>query len=183
MSTATRPLALLLAALLPVGCASVPMPVGPSFTVMPAPGKPLDLFQDEDLACRRWAQRQVGMSPQAAADQSAAAGAVVGSTAGAILGAAIGSASGHAGEGALIGAGSGFLLGATSAYAESSGYAWEAQYTFDAAYQQCMYANGNILPGMTHRDWRWVPPPPGADSPAPPSGPQRYPPPPPPQKP
>src|SRR5208283_2584645 len=36
---------------------------------------------------------------------------------------------------------------------------WEAQRRYDIAYQQCMYANGNVIPG-TRRVHRTLPPPP-----------------------
>lgn len=171
-------LGLLVAALALGGCATVPTPAGPSVMVLPTPGKPLDLFQEEDYYCRQWARQQIGLSPQDVANQTAANAAAAGTVVGAALGAAIGSASGHAGEGAIIGAGSGLLAGAASGAESGAAYGWEVQRRYDIAYQQCMYANGNVLPGMTYRAWRLPPPPPEQDA-SPPSQPQRYPPPPP----
>jgi uncharacterized protein YceK len=40
---------------------------------------------------------------------------------------------------------------------------WEAQRRYDIAYQQCMYANGNVIPG-TRRVQRTLPPPPPPSS-------------------
>jgi hypothetical protein len=165
MAGGARGFAAALTVLMLAGCVTVPVPAGPSVLVMPAPGKPLDLFQAEDASCRYWAQQQIGASPQDVANQNAAAGAAVGTAMGAVVGAAIGSASGHAGEGAIIGAGSGLLLGASSGAEYGSAYAWEVQHRYDIAYQQCMYANGNVLPGMQRRVWSIPPPPAGGPQP------------------
>jgi hypothetical protein len=148
------------------GCAT--MPTGPTVTVYPGPGKPFEVFQADDYACRQWAQEQIGgASPSQTANQNLATGAVVGTLAGAGLGALIGSTSGHAGAGAAIGAGAGLLTGT----AVASGPAASSQYTlqrrYDMAYQQCMYAKGNQVPGA--RPVRaYGPPPPPAYGPPPP---------------
>jgi hypothetical protein len=182
MTSGTKGLALFLAALSLGACATMPVPAGPGVMVLPAPGKPLDLFQAEDYSCRQWAQRRIGMSPQEVANQNAANAGAVGAVVGAVVGAAIGSASGQAGEGAIIGAGSGLLMGASEGAQSGAAYGWEYQRQYDVAYQQCMYANGNVIPGMTRRVWRSPPPPPSGGYPPPP-GPQSYPPPPPPPPP
>ena len=97
---------LTLAALLVVSsCAT--LPTGPSVLVLPAPGKPLGVFQAEEMTCRQWAGQQIGMSAQDVANQNTATGAVVGTAVGAGAGALIGAASGNAGAGAAIGAGVG----------------------------------------------------------------------------
>jgi hypothetical protein len=153
--------ALFLAALSLGGCATVPTPAGPSVLVLPTPGKPLDLFQAEDLSCRQWASQQIGMSPQDVANQNAANAAAAGTMVGATLGALVGSASGNAAEGAIIGAGSGFLVGASAGAEAGAASGWEVQRRYDNLYQQCMSANGNVLPGMTRRVWSTPPPPPG----------------------
>ena len=147
------------------GCAT--MPTGPTVTVYPAPGKPFEVFQADDYACRQWAQEQIGgASPSQTANQNLATGAAVGTLAGAGLGALIGSTSGHAGAGAAIGAGAGLLTGT----AVASGPAASSQYTlqrrYDMAYQQCMYAKGNQIPGV--RPVRAYGPPPPAYGPPPP---------------
>jgi peptidoglycan-associated lipoprotein len=135
---------------------------------MPSPGKPFEVFAEEDTICRQWAQQQIGgASPSETANQNLANGAVVGTLVGAGLGAAIGAATGNVGAGAAIGAGAGLLggtsVGANSAYAS----AWQLQGQYDIAYQQCMYAKGNQIPGVVRRQTQGYPPPPppGAISP------------------
>ena len=123
------------------GCATTP--TGPSVMVLPAPGKPFEVFQAEDATCRRWAEQLLGPSPQAVAGQSTVAGTLIGAAAGA----AIGAATGNAGAGAAIGAGSGLLLGASSGTNQSQVYGYEAQRRYDNSYLQCMYSYGNQIPG------------------------------------
>jgi uncharacterized protein YcfJ len=136
--------------------------------VMPPPGKPFEVFQAEDITCRQWARQQIGLTPQETVNQNTASGAAVGTAVGAGLGAAIGAASGKAGAGAAIGAASGLLVGMASGANAGQVYGWEAQRRYDIAYQQCMYANGNIVPGVrrSYRVQRTPPPPPpsGMDS-------------------
>jgi len=145
------------------GCAT--MPAGPSVRVMPAPGKPFEEFQADDAICRQWAGQQIGMTPQQTVNQSTASGAAVGTAAGAVIGAVVGSASGHAGSGAAIGAGSGLLVGSSAGANAGQVYGWEAQRRYDIAYEQCMYAKGNQIPGVVYRSnrvQRLPPPPPPA---------------------
>jgi len=143
------------------GC--VTMPYGPSVMVLPGDGKSFEQFQNEDVLCRHWASQRLGLSPQDTANQNAATGAVIGTLIGAGLGAAIGAAAGDPGLGAAIGAGSGLLVGSTSGAEAGQAYGYEAQRQFDMAYQQCMYAKGNQIPGRSsqrqYRNYR-VPPPP-----------------------
>jgi len=134
------------------GCAT--MPTGPTVMVMPPPGKPFEQFQADDAVCRQWAAQRIGISPQEVSNQNTASGAVVGTAVGAGLGAAIGSVSGHAGSGAAIGAASGLLIGASSGANAGQAYGWRAQRQYDIAYQQCMYAKGNLIPGMRTRPAR-----------------------------
>ena len=119
------------------------MPVGPSIPVMPAPGKPFEVFIQEDAACRQWAERQIGISPQEVADKNTATGAITGTAIGAGVGALLGAASGHVGVGAAIGGASGLLIGTASGSNSGQFYGQEAQRHYDIAYLQCMYANGN----------------------------------------
>ena len=79
---------------------------------------------------------------------------------GAGLGAAIGAASGNPGAGAAIGAGSGLVAGTAVGANAGQVYGWEAQRRYDIAYQQCMYTQGNQIPGMEQRSRRTYPPPP-----------------------
>jgi hypothetical protein len=157
------------------GCAVVP--VGPSVMVLPGPAKPFEVFQVEDQNCRLWAAQQVGGGPAVAANQSVAGGATAGTLIGAGLGAAIGAAAGNPGIGAAIGAGTGLLAGTATGASAASATGWEAQRRFDIAYQQCMYANGNQIPGYGYRRSPPPPPPPRGTAPPPPA--PTYPPPPP----
>lgn len=122
------------------GCAAT-MPNGPSVAVMPAPGKPFDLFVAEERECRQFAQQSIGVSVnQAATDtevKNIAAGTAIGAVAGAIGG-------GH--EGASTGAAVGLLSGAAIGSGEARYSGHEAQRRYDIAYEQCMYAKGNPLP-------------------------------------
>ncbi len=159
-----RNLALLFTLFVLGACATVP--TGPSVMVLPAAGKPFEQFQAEDATCRQWARQQIGLTPQEAINQNTMTGAAVGTAIGAGLGAAIGAASGNAGAGAAIGAGSGLLVGTASGADAGQAYGWDAQRRYDMAYQQCMYAYGNIIPGVRRIRVRSMPPPP----PPPPDG-------------
>ena len=152
------------------GCVSQPM--GPTVPVMPGPNKPFAVFQDNQAVCKQFADQQVAGAANQANNQQVGT-AVVGTLLGAGLGAAIGG-----GRGAAIGAGSGAVAGTVSARAGATG-ANQLQQRYDIAYQQCMYARGNQVPGY------YAPPPPGYGAPppgygAPPPGYGGAPPPPPP---
>jgi outer membrane protein OmpA-like peptidoglycan-associated protein len=141
------------------GCAT--MPTGPTVRVMPGPGKPFEVFVADDSVCRQWAAQQIGgESPSQTANQNLAAGAVVGGLVGAAAGAAIGSATGNAGAGAAIGAGAGLLGGTAMASGPAYASQWQLQRQYDIAYQQCMYAKGNQIPGVVRRRAPAYPPPP-----------------------
>lgn len=163
-------------------CATVP--TGPSVMVLPGSGKSFEQFQADDAACRQWAYQQTGTTPGEAASGSGVASAVVGTALGAAAGAAIGAAAGSPGIGAAAGAGGGLLLGsaAGASGAQYSGY--HVQRRYDIAYQQCMYAKGNQIPGVA-RTYRGAapppppPPPPASGSPPPASAAPPPPPPPP----
>jgi hypothetical protein len=161
-----RVLALIAPLALLAGCAVVP--VGPSVMVLPGPGKPFEVFQAEDQNCRLWASQRVGGGPAAAANQSVAGGAAAGTLIGAGLGAAFGAIAGNPGIGAAIGAGTGLLAGTATGASAASATGWEAQRRFDIAYQQCMYASGNQIPGFAYRRPQGPPPPP--PPPPPPGG-------------
>ncbi|MDD2666947.1 MAG: hypothetical protein PHI25_00140, partial [Zoogloea sp.] len=107
------------------------------------PGKPFEVFVAEDRQCRNFAEQSIGIAPQDLATQNVVGNAAVGMVAG------------------------------TASGASQAGYAGaEAQRRYDIAYQQCMYARGNQLPGYPY----------GYRQPAPPpSGTPYYPPPPPPR--
>ena len=142
------------------------VPTGPSVMVLPAAGKPFDQFQLDEMACRQYAQQQVGVAPGQAATQSAVNTAVLGTAIGAAAGAAIGAATGHPGVGAAVGAGGGLLTG-TAAGAQAGAVSSGAlQERYDIAYVQCMYAKGDQVPGVA------VAPSPSAPPPPPPSPPR-----------
>lgn len=145
------------------GCATVPP--GPTVMVLPGSGKTFQQFQGEDALCRQWARQQIGLSPQEAINQNTASGAAVGTVIGAGVGAALGAASGNAGTGAAFGAGTGLLIGAAEGSSAGYYYGWEVQRRYDIAYQQCMYANGNVIPGIVRARSarRMSPPPPPPD--------------------
>jgi hypothetical protein len=135
--------------------------------VLPEQGKSFEQFQYDDAICRQWAGQQIGMPPQEIANQNIISGAAVGTVLGAGLGAAIGAATGNPAAGAAIGAGSGLVLGTAVGADAGQLSGWEAQRRYDIAYQQCMYAKGNQIPGMTVTRTRRVvtsPPPPPPSS-------------------
>jgi hypothetical protein len=143
------------------GCATIPP--GPSVLVMPGGGKSFEMFQADDYTCREWAQNQSGWKANETVNQNLAGGAIAGGALGAAAGALIGAASGNVGPGAAIGAGAGLLAGTAMANNRAYGSGWEVQRRYDNAYQQCMYAKGNQIPGAapeTPRQSHYVPPPP-----------------------
>ncbi len=148
---------LLMAIVLLAGAGCATIPAGPSVAVMPGPGKPFDLFQQEDAQCRQYAQQQIGVSPQDTVNKSTAAGAAIGGAAGAALGSLS-----HTGSGTAFGAVTGALFGAAAGSSQGQYYGYEAQRRYDIAYQQCMYANGNMVPGV-RRIYRASAPPPPPD--------------------
>lgn len=155
-----RSLVLLLVGLGLSSCAT--MPTGPSVMVLPDKYKPFDVFQSEDFECRNWAAQQSGQ-PAETYNQNIAGGAAIGTLVGAGLGAAIGAASGNAGTGAAIGAATGLFGGAAVASGPAYAAGWEVQRRYDNAYLQCMYAKGNLIPGVERgasRNNRIPPPPP-----------------------
>lgn len=125
-----------------VGCASTPLT--PSIAVMPAPGKPFDVFQKDDGECRTYAQNAVGTTTDQVTAANAAKTAVVGAALGAIAGSiAQGGSSKDAGTGAAVGMVGGAAVGAM----KGNETAAELQRRYDIAYQQCMYSKGNQVPG------------------------------------
>jgi len=149
---------LLLAALALSACATIP--TGPSVRVMPGPGKPFEVFQSDDAACRQWASEQVRTGPGESTGKTLAGGAAVGTILGGGLGAAIGAATGHVGAGAGIGAASGAIMGTAAASGPAAGAGREVQRRYDNAYMQCMYSKGNQVPGVGGPPIQAVQPPP-----------------------
>src|ERR1700744_5783982 len=97
------------------GCAVAP-PSGPSIVALPRSGETLGQFQQNDYACRDYANRST--DPNGSASQAATTNSVnsaaLGTLGGAAIGALIGAAAGNAGAGAAIGAGSGLLVGGSN---------------------------------------------------------------------
>ena len=135
------------------GCAT-PRPMGPRVAVMPAPGKPLEIFSSEDHQCRQYAEQSIGLTPDAAASKnfagSAVAGTAIGTAAGALLGGR---------QGAAVGAGVGLLAGSAAGSRQAAYSSRDAQWRYDNAYKQCMYAQGNQVPGYQVQQ-QIAPPPP-----------------------
>jgi len=132
-------------AAVPLLAACVSMPSGPSVMVLPGTGKNFDQFRAEDNDCRQYASSQVGgNTPDGAAENSGVKSAVVGTAIGAAVGALVGGRNPVA-TGAGIGLASGAAMG--SGAANQSQY--ELQRRYDVAYQQCMYARGNQIPGVS----------------------------------
>jgi len=122
-------------------CASGP--TGPTVAVMPTQGKPFDLFQQDDQVRRQFAQTSSQATTESGV-KSAATDAGLGAAAGAIAGLLIGGGS-HTSVG--TGAGVGLLAGALGGALSSNSSDKTAQNQYNVAYQQCMYAKGNQVPG------------------------------------
>jgi len=116
---------------------------------MPAPGKPIEVFQQEDAQCREYALQAIG-GANAVNDaiQQQAASAFFGALVGAAAGALLGTGFGDAGAGAAIGAGAGLATGVGSGTALAVGSSVDLQQRYNIAYMQCMYAKGNQVPGQ-----------------------------------
>ena len=158
---------LLLVALLGLSACAT-MPTGPAVMVLPGTGKNFDQFRFDDGACRQFAYDQVaGVTPSRAADDSGVRSAAAGTLLGAAAGAAIDGSSG-----AAVGAGVGLLFGGLAGAGAAERSAYGAQYRYDVAYQQCMYAKGHRIP-VTARFTQappassYTPPPPPPNQPPP----------------
>ena len=137
-----------------VGCATAPL--GPTVKVMPAPGKPFEVFQREQNECQSYAYQAIG--GQAAVDKAnsdAVATGAVGTLIGTGIGALAGSAGGHAGAGAGVGAAGGLAVGSAVGADQSMRSTAILQKMYNDSYEQCMYAKGNQVPDMEQ-----APPPP-----------------------
>jgi uncharacterized protein YcfJ len=145
--------AILAPVLLLGACASEPM--GPTVGVMPAPGKPFDVFQGDQALCKNFASNEVAGGAQQANNRQVGT-AVVGTLLGAGLGAAIGG-----GRGAAIGAGAGALGGTAVGANPSQNAQYSMQQRYDLSYSQCMYSRGNQVPGYQPAGYAPPPPPPG----------------------
>jgi uncharacterized protein YcfJ len=156
--------------------ACVSAPQGPRVAVMPPPGKPLELFAQEDQYCRGYAQQTLGPDTR---NENAVGAAVVGT----LLGAAVGSAmSGRHHDNTAAGAATGLVMGTAIGAGTSAEEGRSAQQRYDIAYQQCMVSKNNLPSnGGYYRRAPNVVYGPQAAPPAPSAPPPPYYPPPPPQ--
>jgi uncharacterized protein YcfJ len=154
-------------------CAETPM--GPTVQVMPAPNKPFNTFQEDQILCKNYAEQQVSGQAQQANERAIGAG-LLGTALGTAVGAAATGGSGRGlATGAAVGAVGGTALGMGSSYGQQGGI----QVQYNNAYSQCMYSKGNQVPGFAPAVAAPLPPPQAsAPPPPPPSG--SVPPPPPP---
>jgi uncharacterized protein YcfJ len=149
-------------AIILAGCATAP--VGPRVAVMPAQGKPFELFAAEEQLCRNYAEQSVGQSRDDAATKNFIGAAAVGTVIGAIAGSMSGAHNGAGG-----GAAAGLLVGSMAGGGKSAVASNDAQHRYDISYEQCMYAKGNQVPGFaTHQQFS-----PAAGAPYPPPPPPR----------
>lgn len=135
------------------GCAE--MPTGPTVAVWPAPGKPFSVFREDDAQCRQYAAAQI--NPNAANNEAAkrvAVGTAVGAAAGALIS--------GSGRGAATGAGMGLIVGSASGAEAGQRSTFTLQRQYNIAYEQCMYAKGNQIPGAPPPSYTPPPPPPPA---------------------
>ena len=132
---------LLAAALLP-GCATSPQ--GPTARVMPAPGKPFQVFQQDQEQCKQFADTET--NGNALLSNAKQLGTAVVSTA---LGGVLGAALSHT-RGAPIGGALGAIIGTGAGARGAAGDQMAMQSRYDLAYTQCMYSRGNQVPGVAH---------------------------------
>lgn len=141
-----------------VGCAQ--MPVGPTIAVMPAPGMPFEVFQQDNYFCQQYAQQVLGANPNKVASDQVAGGAVAGAAIGAAAGALLGGNSNAAAGGAATG----LLFGTAVGAGNASDTSYGLQRRYNIAYAQCMYAKGNQIPGYAAP--AYTPPPPPTQPPS-----------------
>ena len=124
-------------------------PSAPTVMVLPGAEKTPPQFQADILSCQQQAQAYVAPQTDAANNQAAAA-AVVGTAIGAAVGAMSGSGYYYYPRNAAVwGAGTGLLFGSTMAAGQSQASSYSLQRRYDIAYMQCMYQLGNVVPGQS----------------------------------
>jgi len=165
MRTATRALGVALLLTL-AGCAVTP--TTPTVMVLPGPQKAPAQFQADLANCQQQAYAQVVPQTEAANNQAAAT-AVVGTAIGAAVGALLGSPY-YSGQSAAWGAGTGLMFGSAIGASNSQGAGYTLQQRYDMVYAQCMVLLGNQLPGATvyrrpAAPALYPPPPPGTPAP------------------
>jgi hypothetical protein len=127
------------------GCAVQP-PTAPTVMALPPPGKSLAAFQQDDYACRNFAQQRTSYAAaNVNSTNPTANGAVLGTLAGAALGAGLGAVAGNAGAGAAICGATGLIGGTSVGANRAAGSQYSLQQQYDIAYTQCMYAHGDSV--------------------------------------
>jgi len=127
------------------GCAVVP-PSYPTVEALPAKGKTISQFQQDDYSCRTYAAQIVNpLLENHSTTQSSTAAPVLGTAGGAAAGALIGAGAGNAGAGAAIGAGVGLLMGSSIGARQQELTESALQRQYDNAYAQCITAKGNTI--------------------------------------
>jgi uncharacterized protein YcfJ len=154
MSPRTKSLVVPIAVLALIGCASIPQ--GPTVGVMPGPGKPFEVFQSENALCREYARQELGVDPDQTARQQVIGGAAAGAAIGAVSGVLLGH--GHSRPVESM-AGVGVLMGSAAGADAAQRSRYSLQRRYDVAYQQCMYAKGNQVPGFAAPSYVAPPPP------------------------
>ncbi len=135
-----------LVSVLAVSACAVAPPQGPSVMALPAAGKSLQAFQQDDASCRGYATQQTGGASAAQAGTNSAIGsAAVGTALGAGVGAALGSVGGAVGAGAALGGATGLLAGSAIGAGNAQAAGGNIQARYDTAYTQCMYSRGNTV--------------------------------------
>jgi hypothetical protein len=128
----------LLTVALASGCATEPM--GPTARVLPAQGKPFEVFAADQATCKQLAQSEVGGGATLSNLQELGATAL--STA---LGAGVGATMHNHARGTEIGGSLGALTGTMLASHGAARDQQGLQGRYDIAYTQCMYARGNQI--------------------------------------
>jgi hypothetical protein len=115
--------------------------MGPTALVMPAPGKPIEVFAQDQGTCKQFASGEVDGGATMSNLKQLGTAAVT-TALGAGLGAAV-----RGGRGAGIGGGIGMIGGAAIASNGSARDQNSLQGRYNLAYTQCMYARGNQIAG------------------------------------
>ncbi len=124
------------------GCATEPM--GPTARVMPAQGKPFEVFATDQSQCKQFAEGETG-GGATMSNLKQFGTAVISTALTAGLGAAL-----HGGRGAGIGGAVGSLAGAALGGRGSAADQRGLQGRYDLAYSQCMFTRGNQVAGLGH---------------------------------
>ncbi len=130
------------------------VPTGPTVAVMPAPGKPFEVFQQDNAYCKQYASQEIAGAPSGG--QQVATGAAAGAIVGAVAGTLLGDNRNAAGAGAATGA----LFGSAAGAGNADRSAYGLQRRYNLAFEQCMYTKGNQVPGFAAQSYYPPPPPP-----------------------